>query len=259
MRHQFLGPLNWQTLCLRDGMKTNGHLQAAVSGASWTSFCPKWSAIMSVTIWQFIWAAPLQTFRGVTLPPYCYLLSEGSSRRAFRDVLPLQWVRFSKSCGWFELTSGEPRCCLSNDHSVSWLPLKCRAQRRSPPEIDWHGEADRDLTVRTQWWGSGCVPRRIMCRNEAGSCLSESYLEKDFWCLQCFVTHLKRQHFIWTQSKFIWRYDLLFLSVLDIADIGFIIFSVDLNTKSIFPTKCNVMKNVWNVSASSLLLKKMEV
>ena len=78
---------------------------------------------------------------------------------------------------------------------------------------------------------------------------------KDFWCPQCFVTHLKRQHFLRTQSKFIWRYDLLCLSVLDIADIGFIIFSVDLKTKSIFPTKCNVMKNGWNVSASSLLPK----
>lgn len=94
--HPFLGPLNWQTLCLGDGMKTNEHRQAAVNGASWTSFCPRWSAIMSVTIWQFIWADP--TADNCFFSRHhivCILLPFVGEELTFcRDFFPLQWVRF---------------------------------------------------------------------------------------------------------------------------------------------------------------------
>lgn len=95
--HQFGGGggfLNWRTLCLRDGMKTNGRSHIAGNGASQTSFCPRWSAIMSITIRQFIWAALLQTI-SVLGQHICFLLLEKSWRSAVSpDSFPLQWVQF---------------------------------------------------------------------------------------------------------------------------------------------------------------------
>lgn len=88
------GFLNWRTLCLRDGMKTNGRSHIAGNGASQTSFCPRWSAIMSITIGQFIWAALLQTIN-VLGQHICFLLLEKSWRSAVSpDSFPLQWVQF---------------------------------------------------------------------------------------------------------------------------------------------------------------------
>lgn len=88
------GFLNWRTLCLRDGMKTNGQSHTAGNGASQTSFCPRWSAIMSVSIRQFIWAALLQMM-SVLGKHICFLLLEKSWRSAVSsDSFPLQWVQF---------------------------------------------------------------------------------------------------------------------------------------------------------------------
>lgn len=74
-RHQFWGASKL-TSFLKTGMKTNELSQVAVNGALWTSFCPRWSAIMCFTIWQFIWAALLQMMsaRTVTLSAFCFFL-----------------------------------------------------------------------------------------------------------------------------------------------------------------------------------------
>lgn len=121
--HPFLGPLNWQSLYLRDAMKTNGHRQATVNGASWTSFCPSWSAIMSVTIWQFIWAAPLQMMSVLGRHNVCFLLA---FCRKVVEVLQFE-ISFlfsecvSKSCSWSQLTSKQPRCSVMITDWLDWL------------------------------------------------------------------------------------------------------------------------------------------
>lgn len=52
--------LNWQSLCLGDVCKTNGLWQTALEAHRRHHSAPRWSAITSATIWQFIWAAPPQ-------------------------------------------------------------------------------------------------------------------------------------------------------------------------------------------------------
>lgn len=90
------------------------HRQAVVNGASWTSFCPRWSAIMSVTIRQFIWAAPLQMMSVLGRHIVCIWLPfvGGELRLCSLRRLSSSASAVSKSCSWSQLTSERPRCSV---------------------------------------------------------------------------------------------------------------------------------------------------
>lgn len=78
--HPFWGPLNWQTLCLKNDMKTNVPGQAAVNDAAWTLFCPTWSAIMCfyyLPEYLNLSATSREGFRGLLLYVFGFFISVG--------------------------------------------------------------------------------------------------------------------------------------------------------------------------------------
>ncbi len=113
-------------------------------------------------------------FWGVTLSAFCFLLSELTF--CGLRLLSSSVSAVSKHCCWSKLTSGYA-AMLSNDYWVSGLTLKCGAQRRSSPEIDRHGKADRVLNERTLIGKCVCV---FACEDEdwykKGTRLNLAYL-----------------------------------------------------------------------------------
>lgn len=139
-RISFRSLLNWQSLCLRIGMETNGHMQAVVNGASQTSFCPRWSAIMSVTISIYLHCPSADNdcfgasrFQHFLLPFVAGELSFCSMRLLSSSVNAV-W----KSCGWSQLTSGRPCRSVMITVYLDWLWMLSAEEVISRDRLTWH-------------------------------------------------------------------------------------------------------------------------